>query len=1028
MNCKFKITLPLILMLLLMSTVQAQLVPSDLMSNCNQWKITYPDGVEDKTLCGETNNEYFHVNDAGDALVFFAPVRSDNGTTPNSDYIRSELRERTEDGGSDIYWTTTGKHVLYVKQAITHLPLEKPHLVATQIHGDKFAGIDDALVLRLENSHLFLSFNGEKLRSDVTVKTDYVLGTVHEVIFEVIDDKHYVYYSEDGNLKSAYLNGTASAYLVKDEGNEVLMDLNYDKSYFKVGNYTQSNPEKEGDKTDDPDNYGEVLVYDFFVQHGETGPVSVASVNLSPSNTNVSLGNTIQLSTSITPSNAANQAVSYSSNNTAVASVSSNGLVTGHSEGTATITVTTDDGSYQASATITVQDIPQGLSNIALNKSVTATVAPEATNPVQHLVDGSTDSRCSASGFPQTFTIDLGGMYDISYTELVCYQDRAYQYTIEIASNENGPYTPVVDRTSNSTPGSVTSPITDQFSANGQFLKLTITDANTYTGNWVSILEFRAFGEASTTSIPVTGVSLSPSTVELTEGESYQLSATISPANADDKSVSYSSSNASVATVNANGLVTAVSNGTATILVSTTDGQYTDASTITVTSPSVDLAPYDITKFKAYLAACKLQSPTSTTEATPSEIVNGYSSSTFYVVDGDKVAFNQSGSLKRTELRQLENWYVNDLNQTFHTNLKIEEQTCEQLTFVQIHDDANVGNGPNKPLLRIYRSTTKSPTNHIWAAVKTDASGINTTHIDLGETPSNYFDCDVTIEDGAMIISINGTEMANEDVSYWAFPSYWKNGVYLQDEGEAITYFNEISLSTDAPVEVVNLALNKSATATNEQSTNPASNAIDGDPDSRWSAAGYTQSLEVDLGAIYSVNGTEVVCFNDRAYQYVVEVSTDGNNYTQVVNRSNNTTAGTNDAPIADNFSFIEARYVRISVSGAANYTGSWISIEELRVFGKETPVEDTEVETTTEIEISSYPNPVDKSQLTIEVSANAGDVLEVLILDNIGNVQYQSTNVSNGDTIDVSSLDNDNYILQVITENGVVTDRFQKI
>ena len=240
--------------------------PSDLMRNYEQWKITYPDGDEVKNLYQE-ENEYFYVNEDQNGIVFFAPVRSDNGTTTNSSYIRSELRERTEDGGSDIYWTTEGTHVAYVKQAITHLPIVKPHLVATQIHGNKDDGIDDAMVLRLEEEHLFLSFNGGKLHDDVTVKTNYSLGTVHEVIFEVIDGKHYVYYSEDGDLNTAYTSGNADQYLVKDGSNDYVMDLDYDQSYFKVGNYTQSNADKEGDYTDDEDNYGEVVVYDFWVDH-----------------------------------------------------------------------------------------------------------------------------------------------------------------------------------------------------------------------------------------------------------------------------------------------------------------------------------------------------------------------------------------------------------------------------------------------------------------------------------------------------------------------------------------------------------------------------------------------------------------------------------------------------------------------------------------------------------------------------------------------------------------------------------------
>ncbi len=242
-------------------------IPSDLMPNCKQWKITYPDGGEDKTLCGENNNEYFYVNNAGNGIVFRAPIRSNNGTTPNSDYIRSEFREREKDGSKDIYWDTNGEHFIYVKQAITHLPIVKDHLVATQIHGNKSEGIDDAMVLRLEGDHLFLSFNGGKLRSDLTIKRGYNLGTIHEVIFEVKDGKHYVYYSENGTLKNAYNAGNASSYLVKDGNKAVLLDRAYGDAYFKIGNYTQSNANVEGSQANKPNNYGEVVVYDYDLDH-----------------------------------------------------------------------------------------------------------------------------------------------------------------------------------------------------------------------------------------------------------------------------------------------------------------------------------------------------------------------------------------------------------------------------------------------------------------------------------------------------------------------------------------------------------------------------------------------------------------------------------------------------------------------------------------------------------------------------------------------------------------------------------------
>lgn len=254
----------------LLNSWHTNVVSDQSIGQCMQWKITYPDGSEGKDLCqtiDRDKQEFYHVNDAKDGLVFRVPIRSNNGTTPNSRNVRSELRELTRDGDKRMFWTTKGNHVIYVKQAITHLTMRKPHIVATQIHGDKKEGIDDAMVLRLDKDHLYLNFNGGKLRDSITVKTGYELGTVHEVIFQVVDGKHYCYYSEDGGLKEAFINSSAQEYLVREDGNAVLMDLNYGKTYFKAGNYTQSNKGQEGDATDDPNNYSEVVIYDLIVDH-----------------------------------------------------------------------------------------------------------------------------------------------------------------------------------------------------------------------------------------------------------------------------------------------------------------------------------------------------------------------------------------------------------------------------------------------------------------------------------------------------------------------------------------------------------------------------------------------------------------------------------------------------------------------------------------------------------------------------------------------------------------------------------------
>ena len=80
----------------------------------------------------------------------------------------------------------------------------------------------------------------------------------------------------------------------------------------------------------------------------------------------------------------------------------------------------------------------------------------------------------------------------------------------------------------------------------------------------------------------VTKVELNKTSLTLDVNESETLTATITPGNATNQNVTWSSDNESVATVDANGLVTAVGAGTANIKVETEDGKFTDTCTVTV--------------------------------------------------------------------------------------------------------------------------------------------------------------------------------------------------------------------------------------------------------------------------------------------------------------------------------------------------------------------------------------------------------------------------------------------------------------
>jgi O-glycosyl hydrolase len=85
--------------------------------------------------------------------------------------------------------------------------------------------------------------------------------------------------------------------------------------------------------------------------------------------------------------------------------------------------------------------------------------------------------------------------------------------------------------------------------------------------------------------VPVSDADINPASAAIPGNLSRQLAVTLSPGNSTNKNVIWSSSDAAVAMVNGNGLVTGLRTGTATITASTEDGKTSATSEITVTSP-----------------------------------------------------------------------------------------------------------------------------------------------------------------------------------------------------------------------------------------------------------------------------------------------------------------------------------------------------------------------------------------------------------------------------------------------------------
>ena len=269
--------------------------------------------------------------------------------------------------------------------------------------------------------------------------------------------------------------------------------------------------------------------------------VNVTGVSVSPTSKTLYVGGTQQLTATVSPSDASNKAVTWKSGNTSVATVSDTGLVTAKATGTATITVTTVDGGKTATSTITV------------------VANPPTTTPVT-----------GVSVSPSSVSLEIG---DTKYlTATVSPSD---------ASNKA-----VTWKSGNSSVATVsdTGLVTAKATGTATITVTTVDGGKTATSTITVV-------EKSPTTIPVTGVSVSPKSIELDIGEEATITATVSPSNATNKKVSWSSSNQNIVTVDANGKVTGVKAGTATITVVTENGGKQDTTSIVVSDPAHYIVP-----------------------------------------------------------------------------------------------------------------------------------------------------------------------------------------------------------------------------------------------------------------------------------------------------------------------------------------------------------------------------------------------------------------------------------------------------
>ncbi|MDD4378132.1 MAG: Ig-like domain-containing protein, partial [Eubacteriales bacterium] len=250
------------------------------------------------------------------------------------------------------------------------------------------------------------------------------------------------------------------------------------------------------------------------IVEGTAVPVKITGIDIVDSDLELAVGQDTKLSVNITPSNATNKTLSWSSSNGSVASVTSSGVVKAIAEGTTTIKASASDGSgWTDSINVTVK---KATTNIKV-ESVSITGASE---------------------------VAVGSTINLEAT-----------VSPDNATNKN-----VAWKSSNTAVAEVSSDGTVTGVKEGA-VNITATAKD---GSGKSATYKVTVVKAAPVNVPVTGISISgPSKV--TVGESINLSANIEPSNATDKSVTWSSSDKGIATVSG-GKVTGVTAGTVTII------------------------------------------------------------------------------------------------------------------------------------------------------------------------------------------------------------------------------------------------------------------------------------------------------------------------------------------------------------------------------------------------------------------------------------------------------------------------------
>lgn len=331
-------------------------------------------------------------------------------------------------------------------------------------------------------------------------------------------------------------------------------------------------------------------------------PVPATSVTISDAPEQLPVGETAQLTVTVAPEDSTDK-VKWASSDESVLTVSAGGLVTAVANGDATVIATAGGQTDSVSVTVTTPAT-----------SVTIAGAPESPLPVGSTVqlsavakpDDTTDEVLWASSDENVLTVDADGLVTAlgngKATITATAGDQVDSITVTVVTPASGVELDAESLTLyiGGDASKLTARVLPAIASDKDVLWAS-SDDGVVTVDGDGVVFPAGVGSATVTATTVDGgftascavtVGEHVSGIELDKGEisiigagTAELRATVSPDAALDKSVTWSTSDASVATVDESGLVTATGKGSAVVTATSTDGDLSASCKVSVGNP-----------------------------------------------------------------------------------------------------------------------------------------------------------------------------------------------------------------------------------------------------------------------------------------------------------------------------------------------------------------------------------------------------------------------------------------------------------